>query len=62
MDENDYKLLKNILQSQGINIHVFQKPYENMDEFDNGLRKQLYMNYDYTEIKEFKILTPLSDK
>lgn len=51
MDENDYKLLKNILQSQGINIHVFQKPYENMDEFDNGLRKQLYMNYDYTEVE-----------
>lgn len=46
---NDFQLLKNLVQSLGIHIHAYQPPFLNIEEFDNGLRKQIYSDYDYVE-------------
>lgn len=51
MNNEEYIFFKEVLQSQGIHLHVFEVPYENLNDFDNGLRGHLYTNYDYMEVE-----------
>ncbi len=50
MDQREFQLLQGMLHAQGIDLHVFVEPFEQIAEFDKGLRAQLYKNYDYLEL------------
>lgn len=49
---NIVQLLKDIINAQGIEAHLLKAPYNNIQSFDGGIRKQLYENYDYSGIIE----------
>jgi AraC-like DNA-binding protein len=50
MEIDIIKLIKDIMNTQGIDCHIFAPHYETIAQFDGGLRNQLYENYDYNDI------------
>lgn len=57
------ELLRGVIDAHGIAFHVFRKPYDNIEQFDGGIRNQLFCNYDFnfvihkweTEFRENKL-------
>lgn len=52
MNNEEYQFLRNMLYVHGVSIHVFQAPYTAFDLFDMGLRKSLFLDYDYMQVKQ----------
>lgn len=51
MDNKEFQFLREMLHAQGIEIHVFETPFEYFPDFDKGLRAQLYKNYEYQSLR-----------
>lgn len=52
MEINLVQLIKDMMNAQGIEVHMLKAPYENIQNFDSGFRKQLFEGYDYSRIIE----------
>ncbi len=52
LNNEEYQFLKNMLYVHGVSIHVFEAPYAVLDLFDIGLRKSLYLDYDYKQVEQ----------
>ncbi len=46
------ELTQDLMHAEGINFHVFKQPYDNIGRFDMRLRSQLYVDYDYEDIRQ----------
>ncbi|SDF64683.1 helix-turn-helix transcriptional regulator [Marvinbryantia formatexigens] len=52
MDIDKLELLRNVIDAYGVKLWILQDETEQTPEFDEGLRKQLYQNYDYSFLAE----------
>ena len=50
MEISIFKLIKNLMDAQGIDTHYLTPPYENIEKFDGGIRKQIFVNMDYCDM------------
>lgn len=50
MEFQHLQYMKELANAQGLAVNIIPPPYENIQQFDAGLREQIYRNYDYGEI------------
>lgn len=48
--QNNLEILKTVVDAHGIRFAILESPYEDIEDFDEGLRRQLYQNYDYGSV------------
>lgn len=52
MDINKLEILRNVIDAYGVKMWILEEEDEETPEFDEGLRRQLYLDYDYTFLAE----------
>lgn len=50
MNNEKWELLWDVIDTYGIKMCIWQKPYEGFQNFDGGLRAQLYEEYDFDSV------------
>lgn len=53
MLEEQLRLLKEVLSIRGLDLHVFRPPYQDIVQFDRGLRRMIFRDADYRSIKAY---------